>query len=322
MDKNTGDIVEFLKNKRKGIVVKTFNWWSPLRSRIWVLVGALKGYFSFSEFCQLLLPMSFGNKAKLMDRFDTFLCEELARECPGYPDNYVNLFGHKFGGIKYSGIIELLNEVIISDQYCASQFLKKDSIIIDAGAHIGTFSILAAQLSPGGRVYSFEPVASNFKLLKNNTKYYPQIICENFGLGDGDQMHRKNIFVPALGSSGSVFEDSPYYGKFDERGAGKMEVADIFSIDNFVAENNIAHVDFIKIDTEGYEAKILKGAQNVIKKWKPVIAMSAYHNPKDKEDLPRIVKEICPNYICECYKEAEEDFICQVKNSGELIDHY
>lgn len=304
------DIIGFCKGKKGGIVIKSFNWWPPLRSRVWAFVAMLKGYFSFSEFCQLLLPMPFSKKLKLIDRYDAFLCEELKR---GYPDNCVNLFGHKFRGPNFLEVIELVNEVIISDQYYANQFLKKDSIVIDAGAHIGIFSIFAACLTPQGRIYSFEPVAGNFSVLKKNTKYYPQIICENLGLGDG--VYKKNIFVHSRNTGGSVFEDSPYYGKFNVRGGGNMESANVLTIDAFVAGHSIPRIDFIKIDTEGYEAKILKGARETIKKWKPVIAMSAYHNPNDKEDLPRVMKEICPDYICEIHKGHEEDFVCYVKNN-------
>lgn len=309
----SGDIIRVLKEKKGGIVVKSFNWWSPLRSRVWALVAMLKGYFLFSEFCQLLLPGFFSKKEKLMDRYDAFLCEELKRECHGHYGNYVNLFGHKFGGDKYFKIIELVNNVIILDQYHINQFLKKAPIIIDAGANLGTFSIFAAHLSPQSHVYSFEPVVDTFRLLKSNTKHYSQITCVNSGLGD--EISQKNIFVYSQNTGGSVFEDSPYFGKSNGKAGGKTELANVLTIDAFIAEHGIPRVDFIKIDTEGYEARILKGARESIKKWKPVVSMSAYHNLNDKEDLPRVIKEICPDYICEFHKDAEEDFVCYIKDS-------
>lgn len=303
------DIAELLKEKRGGFVIKSFNWWAPLRLRAWVLVAMLKGYFSFSEFCQLLLPSFFGDKSKFMDRYQAFLCEELKKEYLGFSDNCVNLFGHKFGGTSYYEVIEMINGVIVLDQYHANQFLKKDSIVIDAGAHIGTFSVFAARLVPQGRTYSFEPVAGTFQTLKKNTEDYPQITCVNSGLGDG--IYQKNIFVDLRSTLGSVFEDSPLYsGKSDGR---ECESANILTIDAFVAEHGISRINFIKIDAEGYEAKILNGARESIKKWKPVIAMSAYHNPNDKRDLPRIMKEIYPDYICELHHDHEEDFICYIK---------
>ncbi len=66
-------------------------------------------------------------------------------------------------------------------------------------------------------------------------------------------------------------------------------------------------MDF-RTSTEGYEAQILEGAHETIKKWKPVIAMSAYHGKDDKKNLPRILKNICKEYVCELHKDAEERF--------------
>jgi len=303
------DIVKFLKKKKRGVMIKTLNWSGPLRSRIWAFAAMLKGYFSFGEFCRLLLPLSFGEKLELMDRYDAFLCEELKKECHGSSDNSVNLFGHKFGGQNFYEVVRVINDVIISDQYHANKFLKKASVVIDAGAHIGVFSIFAANLALCSRIYSFEPVVKTFEFLKENTGYYPQITCVNYGLGN--EVSQKNIFVGSIYPSGSVFEDSPFYsGKSDGR---ECESVNVSTIDAFVADNGIPHVDFIKMDTEGYEAKILKGARETIKKWKPVISMSAYHNSNDKEELPKIIKEICSDYVCELHHDREEDFICYVK---------
>ena len=305
------DIIEFFKEKKRGIVVKSFYWWGPLRSRLWAFVAMLKGYFSLREFFQFLLPSSFGERTKLMDRYHAFLSKEFGKECPSFPDNCFSLFGHKFGRLDYYITISLINEIILLDQYHAKQFIKNNSIIIDAGANIGTFSVFAAYLAPQGRVYSFEPVTGTFQILKRNAEDYPQITCVNSGLGD--EVSKKNIFVDSKITVASIFEDSPYYHGNDGKEDRKTETASILTIDAFVVANDIPRIDFIKIDTEGYEAKILKGARETIKKWKPVIAMSAYHNPNDKEDLPQIMKEICPDYICELHQDHEEDFICYVK---------
>jgi len=51
------------------------------------------------------------------------------------------------------------------------------------------------------------------------------------------------------------------------------------------------------------------------KKWGPVISMSAYHLPTDKDELPKLIRSIRPDYICELHQDVEEDFVCYVKGS-------
>lgn len=69
-------------------------------------------------------------------------------------------------------------------------------------------------------------------------------------------------------------------------------------------------VDFVKIDAEGYEANILKGAAETIRKYKPVVVMSADHKPNDKTELPAIMNSVTP-YNCELRHDCEENFICK-----------
>jgi hypothetical protein len=98
-----------------------------------------------------------------------------------------------------------------------------------------------------------------------------------------------------------------------QKDAKEMNVR-VITIDDFVKENNFPRVDFIKIDTEGYEAQILKGAKETIKKFKPTMVMAAYHNRSDKELLPEIVKSIDSSYKHKLIKHFEEDLIFYVQN--------
>ncbi len=305
------DIVNFLSKNKGGLIIKSFQWWGPLRSRVLAFVAWRNNYFSFSEFCQLLLPLSSGKKRKLMERFAIFLQKEILKECPAGLDNSVNLFGHKFMGPDYHETLKLIFDVIVKDQYLTSNYLNKNSVIIDAGANIGVFTALAANIAKDGKIFAFEPVAKTFSCLRDNTQPYPNVIVENIGLGD--TMASKNIFVNSQSTGISVMEDSTLYKEKAERDLdGKMEQVHLSTLDNYVKENSISHIDFIKIDTEGYESKILQGAKQTIATHHPIIGMSAYHNPEDKEELPRLLKSIAPGYVCQLHKGAEEDFICYI----------
>jgi hypothetical protein len=60
---------------------------------------------------------------------------------------------------------------------------------------------------------------------------------------------------------------------------------------------------------EGYELKVLGGCKETIKKYSPVIAVSAYHEPSDKVKMPQLILSFNPNYKYKLNKIGEEDFI-------------
>jgi FkbM family methyltransferase len=179
--------------------------------------------------------------------------------------------------------------IITANQYHV-ELIKENAYVVDAGANIGVFSVFAAVSHPNSTIYSFEPTPSTFAALKENTKYYPNIKVFNCGLGEINKMA---TIVNALGMG-----DANYIGE----GGTPVEVK---TIDSF----NLS-MDFLKIDTEGYEANILKGAAETIKKYKPTIVMSAYHKPNDKTELPAILNSLIP-YDCELRHDDEEDLICK-----------
>ena len=68
------------------------------------------------------------------------------------------------------------------------------------------------------------------------------------------------------------------------------------SIDDLVCNENIEKVDFIKMDIEGAESKALKGATKTIKKYKPKLAISAYHKHDDLYRLPKQILSLRSDY--------------------------
>lgn len=69
------------------------------------------------------------------------------------------------------------------------------------------------------------------------------------------------------------------------------------TIDTFVQENNITKIDFIKVDIEGAERLMLKGAKKTLQTLKPKLAICTYHFKDDPMVLEAIIKEANPNYI-------------------------
>jgi len=206
--------------------------------------------------------------------------------------------------LSFFSSIPMIKEVIIDDQYNANFKNLKNKIIIDAGANVGLFSFFALML--GAKiVYTFEPVKETYNVLKNDIKINKlenKVIPINKALGDKNET--KTISFTDAGDVEASLKEGRKRGT-------QEEVITIIKLDEFVKENRIKRVDFIKIDTEGYEENVLLGAKETIKKWKPILSFSAYHLPTDKERLPKVVLSIRPDYKIKLNRYADENFYCE-----------
>jgi len=198
----------------------------------------------------------------------------------------------------------LIDEIMICNQYDINYNNIMNKIVIDAGANIGIFSIYAAKLG-AKKVYAFEPVKETYEILKEmikENKLENIIIPVNKALGDKNKIMK--IKYSGAGDGGASLNRK-------KRNKGKEREIEVITLDDFVKENKIERVDFIKMDVEGYEENVLLGAKEIIKKYKPVLSFSAYHLPTDKERLPKVVLSIRPDYKIKLNNYWEEDFYCE-----------
>lgn len=251
---------------------------------------------------------------KIIDKFSKFLLRFFLNNDLNLNDNKINLFGKNFYYSKKNNpykhyslyqLIILIHDIIIKDQYHLDDFVKKDWTIIDAGGHIGVFSFFASKISKSNKIFAFEPAKENFELFRKNIKEnsIKNIFLFNYGLGEKSK-ELELLVSPGRNTANSLKET----GLMKDKNS-KTEKIKIISIDKFVEEKRLKRIDFIKIDTEGYEKQILIGAKNTIKKFKPKLAIAAYHYKNDKKEIPEIVKSINNNYYYKLSKRAEEDLI-------------
>jgi FkbM family methyltransferase len=163
--------------------------------------------------------------------------------------------------------------------------IKDGDVVIDAGAWIGDFSAYAAH--KGAVCYAFEPGEPTFDSLVKTASVHEKIIPIKKGLGE--KTHR------------SCFSDIEYTASNKIIGGGeapnsKTIAVDITTIDEFVRDNNLPRVDFIKADIEGAERDMLKGARETLKKFAPKLALCTYHLPDDPQVLESLIKEANPAY--------------------------
>ncbi|MCX4028850.1 FkbM family methyltransferase [Endozoicomonas sp. SM1973] len=143
------------------------------------------------------------------------------------------------------------------------RFIKKNSIVFDVGAFIGTHSRAFSHLAANGKVFSFEPRQELFNILSKNIEVAPLSNIEAFNIGVGNK--NSIISVPKLSLvENENFGGLPLLNCIDTTNVQEVEV---YALDKL----NFKNVDFIKIDVEGMEIDVLFGAEKLIENNEPVI---------------------------------------------------
>lgn len=151
------------------------------------------------------------------------------------------------------------------------EYIKPGQIVIEAGANNGTETLLLSRLvGSTGKVFAFEPVEHIYKTLQLNLaiNYCDNVVAEQKALGESNGELYFNVLSEDFCNQGMA-------SKYDERSADAKVLVQQTSIDSFVTQNNIQSVDFIKMDIQGAEIELLKGAQNTLQKSKPIIFTEA-----------------------------------------------
>ena len=162
---------------------------------------------------------------------------------------------------------------------------EKDDIIIDAGGCFGDTALrFAYDVGEKGRVYTFEFMPSNLEIMNKNFNINQEVssrinvINQPVSSKTGEEFY---CFDNGPGSTLSKIKDDK----------NNIYVSTI-AIDDFAKENKIDKVDFIKMDIEGAELGALIGSVNTIKKYKPKLAISLYHNIKDFIEISEYINSL------------------------------
>lgn len=137
--------------------------------------------------------------------------------------------------------------------------LEKGSIVFDIGANVGQSAKEYASLFPKARIYSFEPVHATFQTLKNNTESLDRVYPVNLGFGEKEE----EVEI-VLNEDPTSVTNSLNVGLRNRSAHAPRENIMIRTVDRYCEDNRIDSIDFMKIDTEGWEMQTLKGAKTMI----------------------------------------------------------
>jgi FkbM family methyltransferase len=171
-----------------------------------------------------------------------------------FQDDYITRFIHQ-NGVWESHLLRIFD-----------QYVKSDSVVLDIGAHVGLHSLYLSRLAH--TVHSFEPMPPTYDMLSRNVQvnHRKNIQMYNVGLGEHSKIIDKIYLPNQLVNTGCTrFEPLQNIDT-----AIPVNITLTF-LDEWASQVRLERLDLIKIDAEGYEPKIIKGAHKTLDKYNPVI---------------------------------------------------
>jgi FkbM family methyltransferase len=157
--------------------------------------------------------------------------------------------------------VDCANEIFIKRVYERFYNIKRGGIVVDVGANVGMFSVKAAmEVGESGKVIAIEPEERNFRLLKKNVMLY----CLKNVVMLRKALAARSGRAPFLISLLSGTHQLKHVGKIPETPEREVEV-EVDTLDNVCKVQGIEGIDLLKIDVEGAELEVLKGADQSLK---------------------------------------------------------
>lgn len=140
-----------------------------------------------------------------------------------------------------------LTHVWLIEEYKYPNFeIRETDTVIDIGAHVGLFTLYASQFCNRGKIFSYEPMKENYKILVDNVKNNNLVNIKTFNLAVSNSQSVK-LYINDDESGHSMFSKSSNF----------ITVKSI-SLEDIFNQNNIQECNFLKLDCEGAEYEIIE----------------------------------------------------------------
>jgi FkbM family methyltransferase len=135
-------------------------------------------------------------------------------------------------------------------------------ILFDIGANHGAYARMLRNLAPTAKVIAFEPHPKTFGVLRDLMADMPSVDLVNKAVGDSSGQMSLYDFRFSDGSTQASLSEAAIELYSDEVVEHRVECT---TVDEFMAETGIDRIDLLKIDTEGHDLSVLKGARNALR---------------------------------------------------------
>lgn len=203
------------------------------------------------------------------------------------------------------------------------RLVRPGDTFYDVGANIGYYTRFVVRHLPVARVISFEPMSANVRLLRANVEiggYADRVRVFPFALGDAER--REDLQVDDMSDGSAVLTSisggRPSEGRRHLGLAPKTEPIEVLRMDDVVARESLPPPNVIKIDTEGAEASVLRGAMETLRRHRPRLAVSLHGAERGAEALAALADA---GYACYGFmRDGEKGRVYRRIGAGEADD--
>ena len=255
-----------------------------------------------------------GNKS-LQDVYTQREQEEFVRMNDEFSSKIVKLNDNLYYYNGYYLPVNQFDSSVFFTRYGIDKLTTLDSVrnkhIIDAGGYVGDTALLFSSYTDKS-IHVFEASPSNMDIIRETIRLnqLENIVPVSKALGE-----KSGTATFSLGERNSCnsLVERPGYNY-----PNHIEVS-VITLDDYVRENNL-EVGLIKVDIEGGEQLLLKGAVETIRTQHPILLISIYHSANDFFEIKPMIEKMCDKYIFRIIKPANSAIVIETILLAEVRD--
>jgi FkbM family methyltransferase len=212
-----------------------------------------------------------------------------------------------------------VKEISLDPELLLLQHLLKDKskVFFDIGANKGEFTFMAEKLVYKKNIYAFEPNPALFVILK---AIFPGIHVHQLAISD--QSGKAAFKVPLISNKS---DDTLGTLRADHREKNETS-AETFTVktstlDDFAEEHAFQRIDLLKIDVEGHETSVMKGAEKTINQFRPDLIVEIEERHHRDQNLGILLKPYFDMGYSACYFRFSELQLIEITNPMEVVQN-
>ena len=145
------------------------------------------------------------------------------------------------------------------ESYIIKRFITEGDTVFDVGANVGDWTELVLRIRPSAKLHLFEPV--EFCCKKLSQKFKDSIIINKAVYNSNGYV---NFYIHSNVGFSTIYRRIQAEKNLDMKAPNEPVLVPTITIDSYCQNSKISHIDYLKIDTEGAEFDVLKGAERML----------------------------------------------------------